>query len=112
MLAFDRLPAGDEDVDAVELEVPGVGASARRNGLLANAAARERLFGGSVTQDEHLLLVASLDDAAFAREFAEQLGGDVRHAVKRFGRREFVEGPLPVRLERGPTFVRPAARGT
>ena len=71
VLTFDRLPARDEDVDAIELDVPRVSADALRDGLLNDAEARERLFGGSVTQDEHLLLVASLDDAAFARDVRE-----------------------------------------
>ncbi len=33
VLTFDHLPAGAEDVDAVQLEVPGVSAVALRNGL-------------------------------------------------------------------------------
>ena len=34
-------------------------ASALRTGLLNDAEARDRLFGGSVTLDRHLLLVAA-----------------------------------------------------
>ena len=105
MLTFDRLPAGDADVDAIELDVPRVTATALRNGLLNDAEARERLFGGSVTQDDHLLLVASLDDAALARSFAKRIGGDMKRASTTYGRREFVSGPLPVRLERGTLVV-------
>ena len=56
------------------LDVPGVSASALRTGLLNDAEARDRLFGGSVTLDRHLLLVASLGDAEFARAFAKQAG--------------------------------------
>jgi hypothetical protein len=105
VLTFDRLPAGDEDVDAVELDVPRVSARALQEGLLNDAEARDRLFGGSVTQDDHLLLVASLDDAAFAREFAKRIGGDMKRASTAYGRREFVSAPLPVRLERGTLVV-------
>ena len=105
VLTFDKLPAGASQVDGVLLDVPGVSATALRNGLLADAEARERLFGGSVTQDEHLLLVASLDDADFARTFAKQIGGDVKRALVKYGKREFVEGPLPVRVERGTLVV-------
>jgi hypothetical protein len=104
VLTFDLLPPGDPEVNAVELEVPGVSAQALRDGLLADQEARERLFGGSVTQDRHLLLVAGLDDADLARSFAQRIGGDRDHAVTRYGEEEFVEGPLPVRVE-GRTLV-------
>ena len=72
MLTFDHLDAGDPDVDAIELEVPGVTAEALRDGLLEDQEAAGRLFGGSVTLDGRLILVADLADAAFARAFAEQ----------------------------------------
>ena len=99
VLTFDRLPRDDERVDALELEVPGVTAGALRDGLLADAEARERLFGGSVTQDGHLLLVAALEDAGLARSFAGSIGGDLARATTRYGARSFVEGPSPVQVE-------------
>ena len=77
VLTFDHLRRGDPDVDAIELEVPGVTADALRDGLLADPEARERLFGGSVTLDGHLLLVADLADAELARAFAKRIGGDL-----------------------------------
>jgi hypothetical protein len=105
VLTFDNLPAGDDEVNAVELDVPRVTAQALRDGLLADQTARERLFGGSVTQGGHLLLVADLPDAELARTFAASIGGHVRHAVGRYGEREFVEGPSPVRVENGTLVV-------
>lgn len=99
VLTFDVLRPADDTVDAVELDVPGVSARALRDGLLADQTARERLFGGSVTQDDHLLLVAGLEDAQLARAFAQSIGGDVPRAVTRYGRDEFVDGPAPVRVE-------------
>jgi hypothetical protein len=105
VLTFDKLPAGSQAVDGVLLDVGHVSASALRKGLLEDAEARERLFGGSVTQDRHLLLVASLDDADLARAFAKKIGGDVKRSKLKYGRREFVEGPLPVRIERGTLVV-------
>ena len=105
VLTFDRLPAGAEDVDAVQLEVPGVSAVALRNGLASDAEARERLFGGSVTLDGRLRLVAALEDAEFARGFAARIGGDVKRAETSYGKRAFVEGPLPVRVERGTLVI-------
>ena len=103
VLTFDRLHAADTAVDAVELEVPGVSARDLQEGLLEDAEARERLFGGSVTLDRRLLLVAALEDADFARAFAEKIGGDVRRAVTRYGDREFVEVATAgrARIERG-----------
>jgi hypothetical protein len=79
--------------------VPGVSAQALRDGLLADQTAREELFGGSVTQDGHLLLVAELADAQVARDFAAKIGGDLDRAQTRYGESEFVEGPAPVRIE-------------
>jgi hypothetical protein len=76
--------------DAVELDVPKVSAKALREGLQNDAEAAARLFGGSVTQDRHLLLVADGADAGFARDFAKRIGGDVKHATVRAGDREFV----------------------
>ena len=76
VLTFD--PHGP--VDAVELEVPGVSARDLREGLLEDPEAAERLFGGSVTLDRRLLLVASLEDAEFARGFAKRIGGDLKRA--------------------------------
>jgi hypothetical protein len=90
VLTFDRLPAGAARVDGLELEVPGVTAQALRDGLLADAEARERLFGGSVTRDGRLLLIAGLADEGLARRFARRLGGDLEHAIVRYGDREFV----------------------
>jgi hypothetical protein len=86
VLTFDPRPGGD----AVELDVPHVSAGALRTGLLADPEAQERLFGGSVTQDGHLLLVADRGDEAFARAFADKIGGDLERADTTYGDREFV----------------------
>jgi hypothetical protein len=86
VLTFDPESAGG----AVELDVPKVSANALRQGLLDDPEAQQRLFGGSVTQDHHLLLVADRADADFARAFADQIGGDLKHATARYGEREFV----------------------
>lgn len=105
VLTFDRLPASHPQVDAVELDVPSVTADELRTGLLNDRAAAERLFGGSVTQAEHLRLVAALEDRDFALAFAQRIGGDTTRARTTFGDREFVEGPLPVRVEQRTLIV-------
>jgi Ca2+-binding RTX toxin-like protein len=87
VLTFDP----DGPVDAIELEVPGVSAKDLREGLQDDPEAAGRLFGGSVTLDRHLILVAALEDAKLARSFAKQIGGDLRRAKTRYGDREFVD---------------------
>jgi hypothetical protein len=105
VLIFDHLRPDDDEVNSILLEVPGVTAQALRDGLLADQEARERLFGGSVTQDHRLLLVAGLEDAGLANDFAERIGGDMLRAVIRYGERAFVEGPSPVRVEKRTLIV-------
>jgi hypothetical protein len=99
VLTFDYLPAADAEADAIELEVPGVTAQALRAGLLADETARDQLFGGSVTQDGRLRLVADRADAELARSFAADIGGDVDRARTHYGECEFIAGPAPVRVE-------------
>jgi hypothetical protein len=91
VLTFDHLRARDARVDAVELEVPGVTTDALRFGMLADAQAREELFGGSVTQDQRLILVAELADLTLAKRFAARIGGDLADAHLHYGDSEFVD---------------------
>jgi hypothetical protein len=88
VLTFDH---GGPEINAVLLEVPGVSAKALQKGLTEDQEARERLFGGSVTLDERLLLVAALEDAQFARGFAKRIGGDLKRAKTSYGERSFVD---------------------
>ena len=90
VLTFDHLDRNDPDVDAIELDVPKVSAKALRDGLVKDPDAAAVLFGGSVTQDKHLLLVAALEDADLARSFAKKIGGDIKRATTSYGEREFV----------------------
>jgi Ca2+-binding RTX toxin-like protein len=90
VLTFDHLDRRDADVNAIELDVPHVSAKALRDGLVKDPEAAARLFGGSVTQDKHLLLVAALEDADLARSFAKRIGGDIKRARTSYGEREFV----------------------
>jgi hypothetical protein len=87
VLTFDP----DGPVNAIELEVPGVSARDLREGLLNDPEAAARLFGGSVTLDRHLILVASLEDAELARRFAQRIGGDLERARTSYGERQFVD---------------------
>jgi hypothetical protein len=99
VLTFDH----DGPVNAIQLDVPGVRARDLREGLVDDPEAAGRLFGGSVTQDRHLLLVAALEDAQVARRFAKRIGGDLRRAETSYGTREFVEAATAgrARIEHG-----------
>ncbi|MFB6840764.1 hypothetical protein [Streptomyces sp. NPDC056361] len=90
VLTFRCLPRTSPETDAVEIEVPGVSASALREALVADPEARERLGGGSVTLDGRLVLVAPVADLPLARAFADELGADWEQAEVRYGDREFV----------------------
>jgi Ca2+-binding RTX toxin-like protein len=90
VLTFDHLDRKDPDVNAIELDVPKVSAKALQQCLVKDPEAAARLFGGSVTQDKHLLLVAALEDADLARTFANKIGGDIKRASTSYGEREFV----------------------
>ena len=90
VLTFDYPERPWDQVDAVEVEVPGLEAQDLRDGLLADAEARERLFGGSVTLDGRLLLIAGLEDLELVERFVTDIGGDFEAATIRPGRREFV----------------------
>jgi hypothetical protein len=90
VLTFDYPERPWHPVDAVEVEVPGLDAQSLRDGLLADAEVRERLFGGSVTLDGRLLLIAGLEDLELVERFVTDIGGDFDAATIRPGRREFV----------------------
>jgi hypothetical protein len=90
VLSFDYREHRGDPVDAVEVEVPGVSARQLRKGFLADAEARERLRGGSVTLDGRLILIAALEDRRLVKRFVSGLGADYRKAEVRLGRREFV----------------------
>jgi hypothetical protein len=90
VLTFDYPERPWHPVDAVEVEVPGLDAQSLRDGLLADAEARERLFGGSVTLDGRLLLIAGLEDLELVERFVTDIGGDFDTATIRPGHREFV----------------------
>jgi hypothetical protein len=90
VLTFDYPERPWDPVDGVEVEVPGLDAQRLRDGLLADAEARERLFGGSVTLDGRLVLIAGLEDLDLVERFVTEIGGDFGAATIRSGQREFV----------------------
>jgi hypothetical protein len=90
VLTFDHPERPGDPVDAVQVEVPGVSAQALRDGLLADAEARETLFGGSVTLDGRLILIADLANLGLVERFVTAIGGDFAAATVRTGDSEFV----------------------
>jgi hypothetical protein len=91
-LVDDHAERRRDPVDAVEVEVPGVDAQRLRFGFVADAEARQRLMGGSVTLGGRLVLVTGLGDLPLVERFATALGGRYARAKVRPGRREFVSG--------------------
>ena len=91
VLTFEYLPAGDAGINAVALEVPAVDRIKFHDALIADAAAREALSGGSVTDDGWLILIADVEDIDIARRLVGAAGGRWQDAVIRYGKREFVE---------------------
>ncbi|MFB7611463.1 hypothetical protein [Streptomyces gardneri] len=90
VLTFRCLPRTSPETDAVEIEVPGVTPGDLRAALLADAEAREKLGGGSVTLDGRLILIAPVADLPLAKRFTAVLGADWNEAQVLYGDREFV----------------------
>ncbi|HEY1277817.1 MAG TPA: hypothetical protein VGF25_23110 [Thermoleophilaceae bacterium] len=90
VLTFDYPERRRDPVDAVQVEVPGISVQRLRDRLLVDAEARERLFGGSVTLDGRLILVAALEDVGLVKRVVKDIGGDFDRALIRLGKREFV----------------------
>ncbi|GAA2593948.1 hypothetical protein SMC26_43090 [Actinomadura fulvescens] len=90
VLTFEHLPSGSPRADAVRIQVPGLDVRRLHDGLAADPAARDRLYGGSVTLRGHLILVAELADLDLARRFVTRIGGDWNRATLHHGDREFV----------------------
>ncbi|MFD7258626.1 hypothetical protein [Streptomyces sp. NPDC059874] len=90
VLTFRCLPRTSSDVDAVEIQAPGVSPTRLRDALLADPEARDRLGGGSVALDGRLILIAPIADLPLARKLTESLGVDWNRAEVRYGDEEFV----------------------
>lgn len=95
VLTFRFLPANSPEVDAVQVEVDGITAQQVRQGLLADAVAREKLGGGSVTLRNKAILIADIDDLPTVRAFVTNIGGDMSKAKVRKGAWEFVSAETP-----------------
>lgn len=93
VLTFEYLSVGDPEIDAVAVEVPGIDRVRFHDALAMDTNARETLVGGSVTEDNGLILIADVDDLDAARRLVAASGGDWQYAVLRYGKREFVSGP-------------------
>jgi|GraSoiStandDraft_5_1057265.scaffolds.fasta_scaffold119825_2 hypothetical protein len=92
VLIFDYLPQHAPAQDAILIAVPDVDSARFGDALVADAAARNRIRGGSVTMPDHtLLLVAGNDDRDVARGLVTEAGGNWDAATFAYGKREFVE---------------------
>ncbi|MFG2717766.1 hypothetical protein ACGFW5_05590 [Streptomyces sp. NPDC048416] len=90
VLTFRCLPRTSPGTDAVEIQAPGVSATALHDALVADPEARHDLGGGSGTSDGRLVLVAPLGGLPLAKRFTKALGVDWSRAQVRYGDEEFV----------------------
>ncbi|MBA0046585.1 hypothetical protein [Mycobacteroides sp. LB1] len=93
VLTFEYLQAGDAGINAVAVEVPGIDRVRFHDALTADTAAREALVGGSVTEDNWLMLIADVNDVDIARRLVHAAGGSWQNATIQYGKREFVGAP-------------------
>ncbi|MGO4615396.1 hypothetical protein AB4305_13090 [Nocardia sp. 2YAB30] len=89
VLTFEHRAAGAPGVDAFTVEVADIDLRRFHDGLVADPLARERLVGGSVTDENTLILVADIADLEQTRLFVEKIGGTWDYATVRYGDREF-----------------------
>ncbi|MGX1805832.1 hypothetical protein ACWIGI_08960 [Nocardia sp. NPDC055321] len=92
VLGIEFLPADHERADGFLVRVPGVDTARFHDALLADPVARERLGGGSVTEDGTLILVADRGDLEVARSLVESLGAQWDSDAVRYGDRQLVTG--------------------
>lgn len=91
VLTFEPLPADSPARDAFTVEIPGIDVTRFHDALVADPEARDRLVGGSVTEDHTLILIADLADLPLVQRFVTGLGATWDPARIRYGDREFVE---------------------
>lgn len=90
VLTFEYLPAGDAEINAVAVEVPGVDRVRFHDALAADASAREALGGGSITEDGWLILIADIKDVSTAHRLVDAAGGRWQDASIQYGKRDFI----------------------
>ncbi|GAB2728638.1 hypothetical protein [Nocardia thraciensis] len=91
VLTFEPLPADSPARDAFTVEIPGVDVTRFHDALVADPQTRSRLVGGSVTEDDTLILIADLADLPLVRQLVIRLGAAWDPAVVRYGDREIVD---------------------
>ncbi len=91
VLTFGYLPQNAPEANAVTIDVPGIDIARFGDALAADAAAHNRLPGGSVTTTDHtLILIAGSDDLGIARRLIDAAGGSWNAATIAYGKREVV----------------------
>ncbi|OBF15833.1 hypothetical protein A5725_02910 [Mycobacterium kubicae] len=91
VLTFAYLPKQAPDADAILLTAPEVDLPRFRAAFAADSAAQHRLLGGSVTTEDHtLILVVAENDLDLARRLVTEAGGNSAAAAIAYGKREFV----------------------
>jgi hypothetical protein len=85
------LPTDAPEVNAVTVNVPDVDTARLHEALAGDPVARDRLVGGSVTEQHTLIVVADIADLRLARRLAAEAGVQPQAVTVQYGRREFVE---------------------
>lgn len=92
VLGIEFLPADHERADGFLVRVPGVDVTRLHDALMVDPSARDRLGGGSVTEDGTLILVADRADLGAVQSFVKGLGAQWDPSAVRYGDRQYVTG--------------------
>ncbi|MFB8007059.1 hypothetical protein [Nocardia sp. NPDC056000] len=92
VLGIEYLPADDPRADGFIVQIPGIDRTRLHDALLADPTARDTLGGGSVTEDDNLILIADRTDLDAVHSFVESLGAQWNPSAVRYGDRQYVTG--------------------
>ncbi|MEV6773256.1 hypothetical protein AB0N05_31940 [Nocardia sp. NPDC051030] len=92
VLGIEFLSADNERADGFEVRIPGVDRTRLHDALLADPTARDRLGGGSVTEDGTLILIADRSALTEAQSFVKGLGAQWDPSTVQYGDRQMVTG--------------------
>lgn len=90
VLTFEYLPQDTATATAAIVQVPDIDLARFHDALVADASARDRIEGGSVSAEKTLILVADVRDLDIVGRLVGEAGGQWVTATVTYGKREFV----------------------